>query len=558
MFKMSKNKFSTHYSCVCNKSYSQKRQIRQHVSLCKYAQNPTKKDMLQLATSKCKIYSINDELSANKVQSAKRFKCGCEKRFKSKGGYYKHIKQCKLCPEQQVVTGNTKCNEPGCSMTFKYIRDFRKHLNEKHQLQFDVEDRTFDKYTDFLNWKVKYESETHSYFYHRKNLTCSRHRVEYWYCNRSGSYQSSLKSHKRKLKSQGILKINNNCTSSITVTVNTDDTVQAVVYHTHYGHKCDLVHLRILKSDKQEVAFKLSQGVRIEDILLSYNIDGSSEQTEQNHLIRRRNILNVSEKYNVKVKNMYSEVQSSKKKINYEFDQETIKPIIIDNLSSTVEANKRHLIASQLSLSLVNPIDESIWRISVENNLVPTHPSIKNAYVTKNYVLSCSSEDCTSYCNYCDICYHAYYCNCPDYKLKKIICKHIHLAILFQANSQTCQYENHIERSFHGIQDHTDTQDTHYNQNCIETIKISQLINNVRLNNQSEKLKNIKVRLEKLMMDTIVKINECNNIDLLETLEKQITNTTRNLGLENTVKKRNEIQTMLPGKNIEVYCFELY
>lgn len=466
---MSKKKLSTHYSCVCNKSYSQKRQIRQHVSLCKFAQNPIKKDLLQLATSKCKIYSVNDKLSANKLQSTKRFKCGCEKRFKSKGGYYRHIKKCKLRPEQQVVTGNTKCNEPGCLMTFKYIRDFRQHLNEKHQIQFDVEDKIFNKYADFLNWKIKYELETQSCFYHRKNLTRSGRRVEYWYCNRSGSYQSSLQSRKRKLKSQGLLKINNNCTSSITVTVNnTDDTVQAVVYHTHYGHKAELVHLRIPKSDKQEIASKLSQGVQIKDILLSYKKDGSSKLTERKHLIKRRDILNISKKYNVKI--MLPEVQSSKKKINYELDQETIKPLILDYIPSTVEANKRHLIASQLSLSLVNPIHESIenvWRISVENSIVSTHPLInfnKKTYdVTKNDVLSCSSEDCTSYCNYCNICYHAYSCKCPDYTLKKVICKHVHLTVLFQANSQTCQYENHVERSFHGIQDHT-----YYTQNRIE------------------------------------------------------------------------------------------
>jgi len=410
-------------------------------------------------------------------------------------------------------------------------------------------------FSDFLNWKVKYESETRSCFYHRKNLTRSGRRVEYWYCNRSGSYQSSLQSRRRKLKSQGILKINNNCTSSITVTVNnTDDTVQAVVYHTHYGHKAELVHLRIPKSDKQEIASKLSQGVKIEDILLSYKKDGSSMQTERKHLIKRRDILNISKKYNVK--NMLPEVQSSKKKINYELNQETVKPLILDYMPRTVEANKRHFIASQLSLSLVNPIHESIknaWRISEENNLVSTHHSInynKKTYdVTKNDVLSCSNEDCISYCNFCHICYHTYSCKCPDYTSKQIICEHIHLTVLFQVNLLTCQYENHIERSFHGIQDHT-----YYTQNHIEPVKISQPINNVQLNNQSEKLRNTKVRLEKLMMDTIVKIDECNNSNLLETLEKQIVYITRNLDLEeNTTKKKNEIQTMLPEKNIEVY-----
>jgi len=144
---MSKDKFDINYSCVCDHSYSQKRQVRRHVNLCEYAQNPTKKN---LQISKCEIYSVKDNLNANKVQSTERFKCGCEKRFLSKGGYYRHIKTCILRPEQQVVTGKTKCNEPGCLLTFKYIRDFRQHLNEKHQIKFDVEDKQFDNYAGKL------------------------------------------------------------------------------------------------------------------------------------------------------------------------------------------------------------------------------------------------------------------------------------------------------------------------------------------------------------------------------------------------------------------------
>ena len=147
---MSKNNFTTHYFCVCDKSYSQKFQIRKHVNLCKHAQNPAKKDLLQLAVSKCELYPVNDNLSPSKAQSTERYKCGCEKRFLSKGGYYRHIKKCKLRPEQQVVTGKTKCNEPGCLLTFKYIRDFRQHLNEKHQIQFDVENKKFETYSGKL------------------------------------------------------------------------------------------------------------------------------------------------------------------------------------------------------------------------------------------------------------------------------------------------------------------------------------------------------------------------------------------------------------------------
>lgn len=155
---MSMDKYSTLYFCVCDQAFNKKSQIRKHVMFCKYAQNldsqsiicPAKKDLLQLAISNSEIQSVNDDQNSGKDQPIERFKCGCEKRFRSKGGYYRHIKKCKFRPEQQIVTGKTKCNEPGCILTFKYIRDFRQHLNEKHKIQFDVEDKVFKRYSGKL------------------------------------------------------------------------------------------------------------------------------------------------------------------------------------------------------------------------------------------------------------------------------------------------------------------------------------------------------------------------------------------------------------------------
>lgn len=152
---MSKKEFSRNYFCVCDQLYVNKHHLRKHVSVCKYAQNwsnrcaiyPMKKNLLQLAISKCEIQSVNNNRSAINDQSIERFKCGCEKRFQSKGGYYRHIKKCKLRPEHKVVSGKTKCNEPGCLLTFKYIKDFRQHLKEQHKIQFNMEDKNFNRYS---------------------------------------------------------------------------------------------------------------------------------------------------------------------------------------------------------------------------------------------------------------------------------------------------------------------------------------------------------------------------------------------------------------------------
>lgn len=426
-------------------------------------------------------------------------------------------------------------------------------------------------FIDFLQWKENYETETHSCFYHRKTETRSGRRVEYWYCNRSGIYQSASQDRRRKLKSQGILKINNNCTSSITVTININEgTVHAIIYHTHYGHEAELVHLRIPKSDKQEIASKLLQGVKIEDILLSYKEDGLFKKIQRKHLIKRRDILNISKKYNVNII-LPKERQHSKKKKNSEHIQEMDKSILNENFSQENESKKRHIVASQLSLSFVNQIHDNIWKVSMENDCVSTQSLNiyeENVYnVTKNDI-TCCVDDCKAYCKSCNICYHAYSCMCSDFLSKMIICEHIHLVVLFQVAPQTLQYEETSKNPIYNNYDHTK-----YTQKCTKTINLTQHVENIHLdendlsgdieythdniksNMKLENLKSIKMRLEKLMLETLQKVSKCNNYDLLENIEKQITNIACNLNVDLLQDKRsNETQTItVSEKNIEVY-----
>jgi len=318
--------------------------------------------------------------------------------------------------------------------------------------------------------------------------------------------------------------------------------------------------------------------------LSSYKEDGLSKQTKRKHLIKRRDILNISKKYNVNI--ICPKVEPSKNKIKYEPIQETVEPPVIYSLPNTTESNKRHLTASQLALSFVSSIHENLWRISM-GNLSVSNNNNHGVYVTKNDIVSCSSDDCKSYCNYCNICYHAYSCTCSEFISKTVICEHVHLTIRFQAN-QLYQNEDHIEKNIYGNQDHTkytqkcaeprpntqqpikiEIQDhTKYTQNCTGSSNLHQYIKNVNLYNHSQNndkykqnmksknLINVKTRLKKLMMGTLQKIDECNNSDLLEYLEKQITNISCNLErdlIENATNKINEVQTMLPEKNIEVY-----
>lgn len=322
------------------------------------------------------------------------------------------------------------------------------------------------------------------------------------------------------------------------------------------------MHLRIPKCDKQEIASKLLQGVKIEDILLSYRKDGSSKQIERKHLIKRRDILNISKKYNVNI--ILPKVRQSTNKKKH-VDLKTADCPIKDPSPNTIETKKKHVIASQLPLSLVHPIYENVWRISMGINLALPYSNGHNedVHVTKIDV-KCCSNDCVAYCNFCNICYHSYSCTCPDFFSKSIICEHIHLVVLFQLTPENYQYvENNIERPIYDNHDHST-----YTRNCIDSACSPQIAENICVsedftenndynlcNKQNFKLENLKRKLEKLMMETLQKVNECNNCDLLENIERQVTDITCNLNTDLLLNKEksSEVPTINPEKNIEVY-----
>lgn len=327
------------------------------------------------------------------------------------------------------------------------------------------------------------------------------------------------------------------------------------------------MHLRIPKSDKQKIASKLLQGVKIDDILLSYKEDElSSNQIERKHLIKRRDILNISKKYNVNI--ILPKVRQPPIKKNEHLQEKTESLIKRD--SSAFETEKRHIIASQLSLSFVNPINNNVWKVSIVNSLIPTYSLNEDVFhVSKSDVTCCNDDNCKSYCSSCNICYHSYSCKCSDFLTKKIICEHIHLVVLYQITPLTCgrtltKYVDNIKRPIFNNQDHTA-----YTQNLTKSSNIVQLIedeyvnedvsenNNYKSNKlitKLENLKHLKSRLEKLMLQALQKVNECNNCDLLEDIEKRITTITCDISTDllQSKKRSNEAQAV-SDKNIEVF-----
>ena len=91
----------------------------------------------------------------------------------------------------------------------------------------------------------------------------------------------------------GSCKIDRNCTASMTVTILADKSLKVDAILTHYGHEKELLHLRITKRKRQEVAAKLKQGVSREKICVSGNLG-------RYHLIAQKDLANIERAYGLR------------------------------------------------------------------------------------------------------------------------------------------------------------------------------------------------------------------------------------------------------------------
>ena len=119
-------------------------------------------------------------------------------------------------------------------------------------------------------------------------------RVEYFYCNRSGNYESVSKEI-RVQKSQGSSKIGFSCPASIKVIVQEPENISITVCPFHYGHDNDLSHLPLPKNDQEVIANQLLLGVPHYCILRNI-FDSEGEKLERKHLCSKQDIVNISKK----------------------------------------------------------------------------------------------------------------------------------------------------------------------------------------------------------------------------------------------------------------------
>ncbi|XP_033215050.1 uncharacterized protein LOC117171655 isoform X2 [Belonocnema kinseyi] len=171
---------------------------------------------------------------------------------------------------------------------------------EKHDVIVTFEDLVFNDANEFLQWKLKIETETQSKFTNiRGSKSINNWMKTIYRCHRSGFYAPKGEG-KRHLKTIGSKKINGMCPAEMTVMVLEDGTYQVKFIMTHVGHSADLRHLQISESEKKRLAEKIVAKVPFSEILNEAKRSSGASKLERTHLLTRKDLHNIKQSFKLK------------------------------------------------------------------------------------------------------------------------------------------------------------------------------------------------------------------------------------------------------------------
>ncbi|XP_074604241.1 uncharacterized protein LOC141857650 [Brevipalpus obovatus] len=140
----------------------------------------------------------------------------------------------------------------------------------------------------------------------------------------------------------------------------------------------------------------------------------------ENRLLCAWHVLNNWSKNLTKISNI-----DSRKMMMLDYQFKRIITQVMGETSNKVEMNaQRHQRGMNLEVTIAQ-ISENSWA-------VPSSEGTDIYTVEKNHLLKC----CSNFCDSCNICIHAYQCECPDNSSRMAICKHIH-AVHNQASDES-------------------------------------------------------------------------------------------------------------------------
>jgi len=221
----------------------------------------------------------------------------CLKQFQCTSNLNKHIRTVHKCQTLNPDRKNIRCSL--CNYEALSTNSINDHLESHHEIILAKENYSFISEEEFQQWKELIEKESHCEFVkHSGSKKRGSKTVTYYYCHRSGTFESRSKSKKRNLKVQGTNKINGYCPAVIRLFKENGSGLKVEFTNTHVGHTHELSRVRLSEEEKIVVAYKLSQGYQIDDIL--NDTKQSSDDVDRLTLLKRRDVLNIEREFNLR------------------------------------------------------------------------------------------------------------------------------------------------------------------------------------------------------------------------------------------------------------------
>ena len=293
-------------------------------------------DIIQIPYTKEQTSGESGENLGEKNPKDGRFYCSsCTSSFGRKHDLKRH---CEKNHETTIISsGDCLCLQ--CGQKFYKMEKLREHLTEQHGIDMKMDNLSFDSYADFEEWKYDWEEKNNcSYVRTCGELsTKNEGKVQHFKCNRSGKFKTSGVG-KRRMKSSGTCKLQENCTSTIRVSVKETGKVDVSICTSHYGHELSMEHIRLNKRQRHGIAPKLAQGVALEKILDEIR-DNVGMDFRKIHLLDRKDIGNIRNSYNIDSVKRHENDQQSVLSWIQEWEKEDYNPILYHKLQGQESDN---------------------------------------------------------------------------------------------------------------------------------------------------------------------------------------------------------------------------
>ena len=233
-----------------------------------------------------------------------------------------------------------------CGERFYRVPDLKCHLSTVHGYVFATEVTNHDSVEEYLSWKEEIERQHNCSFVVPRGHTTNKdgETVQYLVCNRSGFVKLKTDS-KRRSKSCGTRKIDNNCTASMKVTIHNNNSVSANLCLTHYGHENELQHLNLPKGFRQQIAAKLKLGVNREKILDDIR-DNVGEKFSREHMLDEQDLRNIAKQFGLSQVQRHDDDQTSVLSWIHEWEGKDRNPVLYYKMQGDTD-DQEHRLASE-------------------------------------------------------------------------------------------------------------------------------------------------------------------------------------------------------------------